>query len=806
MPVSVLGRVPVNRGDILPVNGSLLPVTAGLQLWLRADMGVTLNDETAGAPNDFVSVWTLGATTVTPNAFVDPLGGTQASAVVASAVNTTHYLQQTIGNRVSGVLETWTVYVKAGALTWCAFGDNTGAHWAFFNLIAGVIGVQVGLTAATITSAGNGWWKVTVSSTGFNQFMGIFLAVSDNVYTPFAGDGVSNSIYLFGCTASQPKVSAWADQSGQGHNAVQATAVSQPFWNPVGLNGKSSILWDGINDSMAANGLAAMMNGTDLPFTLIVVGHYVTLTASVQPVCWSYSASGAPFQRWVLDGSLNYNTSRRDDAATVATGVGPLAATVPPVVMTEVFHGTTDQFFVSGVPRAGDPAPMAVGVISLMDRFTLGAIDIGGPTAFANFLIAEVIVYSTALSTADRQAVEAYLYQRYGIGSFIDPRSLPDCSLWLRADAGLTLSNPTILAANAFSSATWFKGATSVVADATTDPFGGTLADSVVEDLSNGNHYIFQFITNRVAGLPETVSLYAKAGTRSWLALGDDTGLHWAFVDLATGALGTVTGATATVTDAGNGWWLIKVTSTGFDGAFTCFMATGNNGNSYVGNGVGNIYLYGADVSQPTVSSWADQSGFAHNVTQATKANQPFWVASAQNGLPGVRLDGIDDWLESAATGFAANTAHTISAAVKPLALLSKYSGFCGMGSGVPSGDVPTSFLGLDNTDKWWYGGANVGNPASAATAVAGAVVTLAKTTDGTTTTSGYRNNILDAGPSAFPYNINPSTYVVGRYDAPVPGGVANADVMEMIVYLRVLTAPEMALIQVYLKSRYATP
>jgi hypothetical protein len=62
MPVSVLGRVPVNRGDILPVSGSLLPATAGLQFWLRADMGTTLNDTVLTAPNDFSdAAWSKAA-------------------------------------------------------------------------------------------------------------------------------------------------------------------------------------------------------------------------------------------------------------------------------------------------------------------------------------------------------------------------------------------------------------------------------------------------------------------------------------------------------------------------------------------------------------------------------------------------------------------------------------------------------------------------------------------------------------------------------------------------------------------------
>jgi hypothetical protein len=50
------------------------------------------------------------------------------------------------------------------------------------------------------------------------------------------------------------------------------------------------------------------------------------------------------------------------------------------------------------------------------------------------------------------------------------------------------------------------------------------------------------------------------------------------------------------------------------------------------------------------VSQWNDQSGNARNVTQGTGSRQPLKVASALNGLPAIRFDGVDDFMSASFT------------------------------------------------------------------------------------------------------------------------------------------------------------
>lgn len=52
------------------------------------------------------------------------------------------------------------------------------------------------------------------------------------------------------------------------------------------------------------------------------------------------------------------------------------------------------------------------------------------------------------------------------------------------------------------------------------------------------------------------------------------------------------------------------------------------------------------------VATWADQSGNGRDLTQATGASKPLWVASQFNGQPILRFDGSDDYMQS--TSFSA--------------------------------------------------------------------------------------------------------------------------------------------------------
>lgn len=154
----------------------------------------------------------------------------------------------------------------------------------------------------------------------------------------------------------------------------------------------------------------------------------------------------------------------------------------------------------------------------------------------------------------------------------------------------------------------WTAAQVTVSANTVTAPDSALTGDTLTENstsLSRGTVQSIAIATN----VAQTFSVYAKAGTRSWLRLmlntGSDSVICW--FNLGGGAVGSTalegTGSSASgaITDAGNGWYRCALTgipssaNSGTIGAFIR-MATGDAEYSYQGNGNGTLHLWGAQL------------------------------------------------------------------------------------------------------------------------------------------------------------------------------------------------------------------
>lgn len=157
-------------------------------------------------------------------------------------------------------------------------------------------------------------------------------------------------------------------------------------------------------------------------------------------------------------------------------------------------------------------------------------------------------------------------------------------------------------------SGVWTASQITVTADTVTDPLGGTNADTFTENSGSTSRGTSQNVAIDTH-VTQTFSIYAKAGTRSWLRLmlntGADSVIGW--FNLGAGTVGSTqtegTGASPTVaiTDAGSGWYRCSLSGipasadSGTIGAFIR-MATADNEFSYQGNGAGALHVWGAQL------------------------------------------------------------------------------------------------------------------------------------------------------------------------------------------------------------------
>ena len=139
--------------------------------------------------------------------------------------------------------------------------------------------------------------------------------------------------------------------------------------------------------------------------------------------------------------------------------------------------------------------------------------------------------------------------------------------------------------------AAWTKNV-SVTANAIASPDGTTNADKLVESASNVEQWAYQLLSLSGA---QTISIYAKKAERNFVALAT-SGLNASYFNLDTGVVvSAAAGATASIVNAGNGWYRCSVTSTTSTGNFAIVWVSDNGTRtSYAGDITKGIYVWGA--------------------------------------------------------------------------------------------------------------------------------------------------------------------------------------------------------------------
>jgi hypothetical protein len=147
-----------------------------------------------------------------------------------------------------------------------------------------------------------------------------------------------------------------------------------------------------------------------------------------------------------------------------------------------------------------------------------------------------------------------------------------------------------------FDNAYFNRVASSVTANSTTSPSGIVNADTLVENTSTNFHLLAR------SGFPSgtnTLSVYAKASTRNFIYIAFFNGTDFgAYFNLSNGTIGTIdAGVTATIQDAGYGWYRCSVTFTSLiNVSLSLGIAQSNGVRSYTGNGTGSVFLWGAQL------------------------------------------------------------------------------------------------------------------------------------------------------------------------------------------------------------------
>jgi hypothetical protein len=192
--------------------------------------------------------------------------------------------------------------------------------------------------------------------------------------------------YGIGITDVAGAVSQWDDQSGNARHLLQATAGAKPTKQSDG-----SILFDGTSDYLEA------------AFSL---AQPTTIYLLLKTISWT------PGNRYICDGNtLQSRAVIHNGATTIQSFVNggggscdvSFAASTYGVI-TAVFDGATSALQVDN--NTEDTGALGTGSGT---GFTLGREGGGGFSVFTNIQVKEILIYSAAHDTDQRDAVKAYL-------------------------------------------------------------------------------------------------------------------------------------------------------------------------------------------------------------------------------------------------------------------------------------------------------------------------------------------------------------------------------------------------------------
>jgi hypothetical protein len=153
-----------------------------------------------------------------------------------------------------------------------------------------------------------------------------------------------------------------------------------------------------------------------------------------------------------------------------------------------------------------------------------------------------------------------------------------------------------------FANAAWTKTRASITANTIVAPDGTLTGDKLVEDTTASATHLVSVGSGMVAGNTYTYSVYAKPAGRDWMVLSPGGAWGFAWFNISSGTIGTVTSggssATAAIQPVGNGWYRCSVTATAVDNrGLQILISTGNNVITYTGDGTSGVFIWGAQLN-----------------------------------------------------------------------------------------------------------------------------------------------------------------------------------------------------------------